>query len=173
MPTNEFVDYYEVLQSSPRATMQTLESLFAHLARLYHPEVPLSGDKERFNQIAKAFETLRSPESRRTYDDQYAAATGPDKTSSKNSLSINSDSSERFELLKLFYAQRRENMKDPGLGSGGIADHFNNSSNVLEFHLWYLVEKGWLKRQDGGRLAISAEGIDKLEIASRDFERVD
>ncbi len=170
MPTNEFVDYYEIMQSSPNATIQTLENLFAHLTKLYHPEVPFSGDEEKFNQIATAFETLRTPESRRTYDDRYAAFSRPGKKPIENSLSINNDSGERFELLKLFYARRREDMKDPGLASGGIEDQFANSAKVLEFHLWYLVEKGWLKRQDGGRLAITAEGVDKLEVASREFE---
>ena len=170
MPTNEFVDYYEVLQSSPNATAQTLESLFVHLTKLYHPEVAVSGDKERFNQIAKAFDTLRKPESRRTYDDRYAASSNSGKMPIENSLSINNDSNERFQLLKLFYARRRENMKDPGLGSGGIADKFTASAEVLEFHLWYLIEKGWLERQDGGRLAISADGVDKLEADSREFE---
>ena len=167
MSTTEFVDHYEVLQSSPNATMKTLESLFVHLTKLYHPEVPESGDQERFMQITTAFKTLRQPESRKAYDIEHAAS-GTRHQSANNSLSIAHDANQRFELLKLFYARRREDMKAPGLGSGGIK--IIGSPNELEFHLWYLVEKGWLKRQDGGRLAITADGIDKLEIASRDFE---
>jgi hypothetical protein len=32
----------------------------------------------------------------------------------------------------------------------------------LEFHVWYLKEKGWLVRLENGKLAISSDGIDKV-----------
>jgi hypothetical protein len=31
----------------------------------------------------------------------------------------------------------------------------------LEFHLWYLKEKGWIKRTESGTLAITVEGVDR------------
>jgi hypothetical protein len=30
----------------------------------------------------------------------------------------------------------------------------------LEFHVWYLKEKGWINRTETGTLAITVEGVD-------------
>ena len=32
----------------------------------------------------------------------------------------------------------------------------------MEFHLWYLKEKGWILRTDTGGYAITADGVDKM-----------
>jgi hypothetical protein len=32
----------------------------------------------------------------------------------------------------------------------------------LEFHLWYLKEKGWIRTLDNGQLAITVEGVDRV-----------
>ena len=32
----------------------------------------------------------------------------------------------------------------------------------LEFHLWYLKEKGWVERTDSGGYAITADGVDRV-----------
>jgi len=32
----------------------------------------------------------------------------------------------------------------------------------LEFHVWYLREKGWIERLDNGLLAITASGVDRV-----------
>ena len=31
----------------------------------------------------------------------------------------------------------------------------------LEFHLWYLKEKGWIGKLENGLLAITVEGVDR------------
>jgi len=31
----------------------------------------------------------------------------------------------------------------------------------LEFHLWYLKEKGWIGRIESGQFAITANGVDE------------
>src|SRR5438046_5344954 len=37
----------------------------------------------------------------------------------------------------------------------------------LEFHLWYLREKGWIQRLDNGLLAITIAGVDN--VIERDY----
>jgi hypothetical protein len=32
----------------------------------------------------------------------------------------------------------------------------------MEFHIWYLKEKGWILRTDTGGFAITADGVDKM-----------
>ena len=34
---------------------------------------------------------------------------------------------------------------------------------ILEFHTWYLKEKGWIKFTDTGGYAITASGVDVVE----------
>ena len=33
----------------------------------------------------------------------------------------------------------------------------------MEFHIWYLKEKGWIERTDTGGFAITAEGVDSAK----------
>ena len=38
----------------------------------------------------------------------------------------------------------------------------------INFHLWYLKEKGWIQRTDTGMFAITAEGVDReLSVRTR------
>jgi hypothetical protein len=32
---------------------------------------------------------------------------------------------------------------------------------MLDFHLWYLRDKGWIMRMEDGLLAITADGVDQ------------
>jgi hypothetical protein len=32
---------------------------------------------------------------------------------------------------------------------------------MLDFHLWYLRDKGWIMREDDGSMAITADGVDQ------------
>ena len=34
---------------------------------------------------------------------------------------------------------------------------------ILEFHIWYLKEKGWIQRVDTGGYAITANGVEIVE----------
>jgi hypothetical protein len=34
---------------------------------------------------------------------------------------------------------------------------------ILEFHIWYLKEKGWIQRVDTGGYAITASGVEIVE----------
>ncbi len=54
-------------------------------------------------------------------------------------------------------------MKSPGVGIGGLETMVDYPYEVLEFHLWYFREKGWIQRLECGQLAITAEGVDKIE----------
>jgi hypothetical protein len=33
----------------------------------------------------------------------------------------------------------------------------------VEFHVWYLREKGWIQRLETGMLALTADGVDQIE----------
>ena len=37
---------------------------------------------------------------------------------------------------------------------------------VLDFHVWFFREKGWIQREEGGAISITADGVEKLEASS-------
>jgi len=65
METREFIDHYEILEISPNANSGTIERMFRHLARLYHPDNKETGDRIKFDLILQANNTLRDPVSGR------------------------------------------------------------------------------------------------------------
>ena len=54
-----FVDFYEVLQLSPRATAETIERVYRLLAKRYHPDNTVTGDAARFSEVHETI--LSSP----------------------------------------------------------------------------------------------------------------
>ena len=162
----EFVDYYEVLEVSRNANMETVERVFRYMARKFHPDVS-SDNETRFKQLVEAFEVLRDPTSRAEYDKEWEQ----DKTVSKELIdganSASDDIAERERILSVFYAQRRRDMKNPGVSMGKIAELTNCPESVLEFHFWYLKSKGWVERLESGQFAITYEGVDRIEETYR------
>jgi len=60
---------YEILQVDPRAEPEVLEAAFRRLARKHHPDVSDSADSaERMKELNAAYEVLRDPLRRATYD---------------------------------------------------------------------------------------------------------
>ena len=37
---------------------------------------------------------------------------------------------------------------------------------VLDFHVWFFREKGWIQREEGGAISITADGVEKLEASA-------
>ena len=71
MDENGFIDYYELLQLSSTADTDTIERVFRHLAKKFHPDNKESGDSDRFRLILEAHRTLSDPEKRAGYDAKY------------------------------------------------------------------------------------------------------
>jgi curved DNA-binding protein CbpA len=161
-----FIDYYELLQISPNADEDTIQRVFRHLAKKYHPDGLGHGDAKRFNLLVEAHRTLQNAEKRAAYDAQYqqywertwkvvADASDPQMPVEEAEL--------RERLLSLLYAQRRRSARNPGMGEIELARLIGTAHEHMEFHLWYLREKGAIQRLDTGHLAITAEGVDEVE----------
>ena len=54
MSENGFVDYYELLQVSSNADIDTIERVFRHLAKKLHPDNKETADSEKFQQVVEA-----------------------------------------------------------------------------------------------------------------------
>lgn len=166
MDPTTFIDFYELLQVSPNADDDTIQRVFRHLAKKYHPDQSDTPDEERFRRLVDAHRVLSDPESRAGYDAAYQEYWNRKwklVSESGNSASFNDDHEMRDKMLSLFYVQRRRSMALPGLGEYEIARLLRTPVELVEFHLWYLRAKGWIERLESGMLAISASGVDQVE----------
>ena len=163
MTVSTSIDHYEVLQISHRADLETIQRVYRHLAKRYHPDNPESGDAEQFRLVAESFEVLSDPERRAQYDigheeqqktrwrifDQETARDG-----------ISADRRVREAILSLLYTARRHDADRPGVGVYDLEQILGCPEEHMKFHIWYLKENGWIQRIENGMLAISASGVD-------------
>jgi curved DNA-binding protein len=161
-----FSDYYEILQLSPNADGETVGRVYRMLAKRYHPDNTEGGNAEKFGIISEAYRVLSDPEKRAAYDVAYEknrAATLKifDETTSSGNNFV---SDERiFEtILSLLYIARRRVPRRGGMGIMQLEKLLGCPGEHLEFHVWYLREKGWIERLDTGQLSITASGVDRV-----------
>ncbi len=65
----EYHDYYKTLGLSRDASQEEIKKQYRRLARKYHPDVSKETDAEqKFKEIAEAYEVLKDPEKRKSYD---------------------------------------------------------------------------------------------------------
>lgn len=166
MEQNKFIDYYEDLQISPHADQETVERVYRHLAKRYHPDNPHAGSVEKFDIITKAFRVLSDPEKRAAYDAKH----GENKELLWKALSekypSNGNENDRHirkAVLSVLYVDRRNNVTASGIGLWHLEKLLNWPEKVLEFHIWYLKEKGWIERTETGGFAITSSGVDAVE----------
>ena len=156
-------DHYEVLQVSPRADQDTIQRVFRHLAKRYHPDNTESGDATRFRDLLAAFEVLSDPAKRARYDVQYSERVERawhvfDQQAALSD--VETDRRLRSSLLAILYTARRNDAERPGVGEVELERMLGCPETHLRFHVWYLRENGLIKRTENGAFAITAEGVD-------------
>jgi curved DNA-binding protein len=165
MTATPLADFYEVLQLSPRADRDTIERVFRHLAKRYHPDNHESGNSDTFSQIAEAYRVLSDPEQRAKYDIAYERVKAAqwrifDQETTRSEVA--SDARIRNAILALTYAARRNDNANPGVGSLELEHILGCPESLMGFHLWYLREQGLIQRDHSGRFAITAVGVSHV-----------
>jgi len=171
MEASKFIDYYEILEISPNANSGTIDRMFRYLAQRYHPDNRDTGDRRRFDEIVEAHDTLGDPVKRAQYDIQHKNQTGIRWKLTKeasDSKGIERDVEIQNKLLSVLYVKLRQNIGDPGIGNLDLERMLGCPAEHLEFHIWYLKEKGWVRRTESGMLAITVEGVDRT---NSDYQR--
>jgi hypothetical protein len=158
-------DYYEALQLSPQADRDTIERVYRHLAKRFHPDNQDSGDAERFSLLAEAHRVLSDPEQRARYDVQHERLLEArwrvfDQASATDDVAA--DRRIRAALLSVLYTARRNDADRPGMGMIDLERLLGCPEEHMKFHLWYLKENGWIQRLENGMLAITAAGVDHV-----------
>ena len=158
-------DYYEDLQVNQNADFEMIERAFRLLAKRYHPDNRQTGSAEKFEIIYTAYQILRDPKKRAAYDVNY----NEEITSrwqifdgDSNSDEFDADHKIRQGVLSLLYVKRRKDATNPEMGIVEIEKLLGCTQNQMEFHIWYLKEKGWIRRDDNGAFVITANGVDKV-----------
>ena len=162
MTATQLVDFYETLQLSPRADRDTIERVFRHLAKRYHPDNLDSGDADTFSGIVEAYRVLTDPEERARYDVAYErvkAAQWRIFDQETTHSEVVSDARIRNAILALTYAARRNDTANPGVGSLELERTLGCPESLMAFHIWYLREQGLIQRDHSGRFAITAAGV--------------
>jgi curved DNA-binding protein len=165
MTRGSLADYYEILQISPNADQETIERMYRFLAKKYHPDNPASGREEQFKLLLEAYHTLSDPEKRAAYD----VKRGQNKHSHFNLFNtdtkdgdLGTDQRIQQSILNYLYQARRRDAQNPGIGVFEMEKLLSVPEKHLEFHIWYLKEKSWIRRTDTGQYEITANGVDAL-----------
>lgn len=159
-------DYYEVLQLSPKADMETINRVYRIMAGRFHPDNSESGDQERFLLLSEAYRVLNNPETRARYDSARQTETPRPLPMFQARAFVDEKQGEvnrRLGVLCLLYAQRRRNHDHPTVSLLELEELMAIPREYLEFTLWYLKEKKYLEMNQGADFSLTASGVDFVE----------
>ncbi len=166
MPDSDFIDYYELLQISPNAEVETINRVYKMLATRYHPDNTETGDLARFLLLNQAYETLADAGLRSSYNALYeehkVQPIGLFETK-EFSIGVDGEANRRMGILCLLYNRRRSNPDDPGLSLLEFEAMMSFAREHLLFTMWYLKEQGLLRSDDNSDFVITGVGVDYVE----------
>jgi curved DNA-binding protein CbpA len=167
VPSNQAVDYYEILQISPNAEPETVHRVFRLLAQRFHPDNAETGNEAHFRVLNEAYRVLSDPEERARYDITHAGlrqdrwrlvASGADGENN-----FDGERHVRLTVLEVLYTRRRLELDSAGLSPLDLEKLIGRPREHLEFTIWFLVQKKFVTRSDGSMLQITVEGVEYLE----------
>jgi curved DNA-binding protein len=168
------LDCYEIMQLSPNADQDTIGRVYRILAQRYHPDSPVTGNKETFLRLCEAHQILSNPEQRAKYDARYRetkqihwkifdrteAAKGPEAEQRK-----------RRGILEMLYTKTVHDPERAAMSIIEFEQMLGCPREHLETALWYLKGKGYVKRADNGRFTITVSGFDEVESSGAPGEQ--
>jgi curved DNA-binding protein CbpA len=166
---SELTDYYEVLQISRHADMETVQRVHRFMAARFHPDNRMSGDFERFLLLREAYDVLSDPCRREKYDALSAATDSEPLDIFELQDFIDGAEGEinrRLGVLSILYHRRRRNEARPCLSLLDLEKRMALPRNYLVFTMWYLRAKGYVQAEDNSDFSLTAAGMDYLESAS-------
>jgi curved DNA-binding protein CbpA len=166
MQDSPFIDYYQLLQVSPTAELETIQRVFRLLASRYHPENPHTGDAGRFQRLTRAYEILSKRETRAAYDVAHQLHIAqPLKVFELREFApgIDGERNRRMGILCILFNRRRSNLEAPGLSILDLENQTGFPREHLQFTLWCLKESELIRQNETTDFAITGQGVDYLE----------
>jgi curved DNA-binding protein len=161
-----FVDYYELLQISPNAEAETIHRVFRIMASRYHPDNKETGDNEKFLLLTKAYAILTDPARRASYDSLHRnqrAQPLPVFGLKEFAEGLEGEVNRRLGILSLLYNRRRANPENPGISLLEFETVMSFPREHLEFAIWFLREKQYIRTGNNSDYYVSATGVEYLE----------
>jgi curved DNA-binding protein CbpA len=162
----DFIDYYELLQISPNAEIETVNRVYKMLAARYHPDNPETGDADRFVTLTRAFDTLTDPAQREAYNALYQEnKVHPISLfeTKEFSIGLDGESNRRMGILCLLYRKRRSDVDNPGISILELESMMSCAREHLMFTLWYLKEQNCVRQDENSDYVITGAGVDYVE----------
>ncbi len=162
------LDYYEVLQISRNADLETVHRVYRFMATRFHPDNSKTGDLERFLLLRQAYQVLSDPVRREQYDAATAAADSEPLEIFELQEFIDGTEGEinrRLGVLSILYHRRRRN-DCPSMSLLDLEKRMSLPREYLDFTLWYLRAKGYVRAEDNSDYTLTAAGVDYLESIS-------
>jgi hypothetical protein len=167
---DDFIDFYEVLQISPKADVETIHRVFRMQAARYHPDNLQTGNEERFRMLSRIYETLIDPKKREEYDMRRRLrepGSIPVFGLAEFVAGIEGEVNRRLGVLCLLYKRRRSNPDHSALSLLQLEFLMDFPREHLMFTVSYLREKDYIRIVDNSDFQITAEGVDALESGVR------
>jgi curved DNA-binding protein CbpA len=161
-------DHYETMQISASAEPETIHRVYRLLAQRFHPDNKETGNAPRFRELTEAYEILSDPERRAQYDAVHQQFWRErwkmvDGSNGGGDVDVRAERIARLTLLELLYTRRRTEPCLPAMSLLDIETLIGRPREHLEFSIWFLTQKGFIKRGDDSGLTITAEGVEYLE----------
>jgi curved DNA-binding protein len=159
-------DYYDILQISPKADVQTIHRVFRIMAARFHPDNPETGDVEQFLRLKRAYTALSDVERRAAYDAQRESReTGPMPIFELKEFvtGVEAEANRRLGVLSLLYNQRRASPDHPGVSLLDLEQRMGFPREYLSFTMWYLRAKEFIIVADNSDFSLTAAGADYVE----------
>jgi curved DNA-binding protein CbpA len=159
----EDLDCYEILQLSPNAESNTIERVYRILAERYHPSRPETGNLEIFLKLYEAHRILTDPELRAQNDARDRETRLLHRKIFDREGTETAEQRKRQAILELLYIKTIQDPEHAAMTVFEFARLLSSPREALDFALWYLKAKGYVKRGDTGRFTITASGADEVE----------
>lgn len=166
MATDQFIDFYELMQISPNAEHETVQRVYRMLASRYHPDNPRTGDPDRFVKLKQAYEMLSDPQTRATYDLQYQLRNAQPMSVfelREFAAGIDGEGNRRMGILCLLYNRRRSNPDNAGISILEFEKIMSFPREHLMFTLWYLKDAELVRQDESSNFVITSHGVDYVE----------
>jgi hypothetical protein len=165
-PPDSEIDYYDVLQISPKAEMETIHRVFRIMALRFHPDNPQTGDVEEFIRLKTAYAVLSDAIRRAEYDaERQSRESEPMPIFELKDFvtGVEAESNRRLGVLSLLYNQRRMDPDHPGVSLLDLEKRMGFPREYLSFTMWYLRAKDFAVAADNSDYTVTAAGADYLE----------
>jgi curved DNA-binding protein len=185
----EFVDYYDFLMVSPQADKAMLEWAVRLMLTRYGPKTPETADAAKYETTKLAYRALIDPVKREEYNQLWlkhkgqhspAAAVKRERRSTSSrpgnrsleKICIELEATEedvrlqlrlRQAVLSALYDALITDPRNPERGRAEIAKTIHCRIDDLEFPVWFLRERGFIKTSNAGDYSITSDGVQWVE----------